>query len=85
MHVPEEYDCNSSDNMALLNAALCAGLYPKLLVVDASNGTQQMRTLSNSQTVSFHPSSVNFGRRPMELGSNYLAYFTIMCVCIRSI
>lgn len=79
IYVPEEYDRNSSESMAVVNAALCAGLYPKLLIVD-SGGVQQLKTLSNNQLVSFHPSSVNFGRRPLDFGVNYLSYFTIMCV-----
>ncbi|KAF9270347.1 P-loop containing nucleoside triphosphate hydrolase protein [Marasmius fiardii PR-910] len=73
--VPTEYDYNSS-NTALLNATLLAGLYPKVLTVD--NNTSQMRTLSNNQSVSFHPSSVNFGRKPKDMGANHLAYFTLM-------
>lgn len=78
VNVPAEYDANNADNMALLNAALCGGLYPKLLTVDLSSGSQQMRTLGNNQVVSFHPSSVNFGRKPGDFGTNYLTYFTIM-------
>jgi ATP-dependent RNA helicase DHX29 len=62
--------------MALVNAALVAGLYPKVLAVDRP--TNQMRTLSNSQVTFFHPSSVNFGRRPTDLGANHLMYFTVM-------
>lgn len=66
--------------MALLNAALCAGLYPKLLVLrDSSTGQpSQMKTLGNNQAVIFHPSSVNFRKRPQDIGTNYLCYFTIM-------
>jgi len=73
--VPPELDSNSS-NVFLLNAALTAGLYPKILSIDHSNG--QMRTISNNQQSSFHPSSVNFGRKPTEFGVNHLAYFTLM-------
>ncbi|KAH8120418.1 P-loop containing nucleoside triphosphate hydrolase protein [Phellopilus nigrolimitatus] len=78
--VPSEYDRNTADNMALLNAALCAGLYPKLLTLsDAVSGQKaQMRTLGNNQPVAFHPSSVNFRRRPQDFGVNFLNYFTIM-------
>ncbi|KAF9068099.1 P-loop containing nucleoside triphosphate hydrolase protein [Rhodocollybia butyracea] len=73
--VPPALDSNSS-NVALVNAALLAGLYPKVLAVDSSSN--QMRTISNNQQASFHPSSVNFGRKASDLGSNHLAYFTLM-------
>ncbi|KIK96360.1 hypothetical protein PAXRUDRAFT_826025 [Paxillus rubicundulus Ve08.2h10] len=74
--VPPELDSNSG-NLAVVNAALLSGLYPKLLCVDPTNGLQ-MRTLSNNQTAFFHPSSVNFRRKPKDLAANYLAYFTLM-------
>ncbi|KAJ6575250.1 P-loop containing nucleoside triphosphate hydrolase protein [Mycena capillaripes] len=73
--VPPELDLNPS-NVVLLNAALTAGLYPKILSIDHSNG--QMRTISNNQQASFHPSSVNFGRKATDFGANHLAYFTLM-------
>ncbi|KAL5495158.1 hypothetical protein ACEPAI_620 [Sanghuangporus weigelae] len=76
--VPTDYDRNNDESMVLLNAALCAGLYPKLLSLQDSANGQQLRTLGNNQTVAFHPSSVNFGRRPQDFGVNYLCYFTIM-------
>lgn len=67
-----------SGNVHLLNAALAAGLYPKLLSVDPYNGA--LKTVSNNQAVSFHPSSINFGKRATEFGVNYLCYFTLMSV-----
>ena len=73
--VPPELDSNSS-NVFLLNAALTAGLYPKILTVDHSS--RLMRTISNNQQASFHPSSINFGRKPIDFGVNHLAYFTLM-------
>ncbi|KAJ6503399.1 P-loop containing nucleoside triphosphate hydrolase protein [Mycena vitilis] len=73
--VPPELDVNPG-NVVLLNAALTAGLYPKILSIDHSNG--QMRTISNNQHASFHPSSVNFRRKPSDFGVNHLAYFTLM-------
>jgi len=72
--IPPELDVNSG-NAALVNAALLAGLYPKILSIGPENG--QMRTLTN-QTASFHPSSVNFGKNQMEFGVTHLAYFTLM-------
>jgi ATP-dependent RNA helicase DHX29 len=71
---PPELDENSS-NVAMINAALAAGLYPKILSVDSKG---QMRTVSNEKPASFHPSSVNFGRKATDFGVNYLSYFTLM-------
>ncbi|KAH7883709.1 P-loop containing nucleoside triphosphate hydrolase protein [Phlebopus sp. FC_14] len=75
--VPPEFDKNSN-NLAIINAALVSGLYPKLLAVDSVNGGLQMRTLSNNQAAFFHPTSVNYRRKPKDLAANYLAYFTLM-------
>lgn len=76
--VPPEYDINSS-NPALVNAALAAGLYPKLLsIATAKDGKDKFVTITNNQAVALHPSSVNFGKRPRDFGVNYLVYFTIM-------
>ncbi|KAK2461815.1 hypothetical protein APHAL10511_006278 [Amanita phalloides] len=75
VNVPSEYDINST-NTTLLHAALVAGLYPKLLSVDPSTGL--LRTATNNQTVAFHPSSVNFGKKLTDMGTNYLVYFTLM-------
>jgi ATP-dependent RNA helicase DHX29 len=75
MFLPPELDIHS-ENSALINAALTAGLYPKILKIDQANG--QLSTITNSQVVTFHPSSVNFRRRPQDFGVNYLAFFTIM-------
>ncbi|KAG6911865.1 hypothetical protein DXG01_000112 [Tephrocybe rancida] len=73
--VPPELNTNSS-SVSLINAALTAGLFPKILAIDPTNG--QMRTISNNQHASFHPSSVNFGKKPKDFGVNHLAYFTLM-------
>lgn len=73
--VPPESDVYSG-NVHLLNAALAGGLYPKLLSIDPSSGA--LKTVSNNQPVSFHPSSVNFGKRATEFGVNHLCYFTLM-------
>ncbi|KAK7058857.1 hypothetical protein VNI00_001481 [Paramarasmius palmivorus] len=73
--VPHEYSTNSG-NSFLVHAALVAGLYPKVLTVETK--MNQMRTISNNQPVLFHPSSVNFGRKPKDLGANHLTYFTLM-------
>ncbi|THU91743.1 P-loop containing nucleoside triphosphate hydrolase protein [Dendrothele bispora CBS 962.96] len=73
--VPPEFD-TGSDNNALVHGALLNGLYPKVLSVDSD--TNQMRMISNNQATSFHPTSVNFGRKPTDLGVNHLLYFTAM-------
>ncbi|KAG2159994.1 P-loop containing nucleoside triphosphate hydrolase protein [Suillus bovinus] len=73
--VPPSLDSNGS-NIALINSALTAGLYPKVLAIDSSSG--QMRTISNNQSAAFHPTSVNFGRKPADFGVNHLVYFTLM-------
>jgi len=74
--VPPEYDANSS-NTTLLHATLVAGLYPKILSIDSSAGV--LRTASN-QVAAFHPSSVNFNKKLMDIDANYLVYFTLMYV-----
>lgn len=88
MSVPAEYDVNS-ENITILNAALAAGMYPKILTLNASG----LQTITNQQPVSMasddthhlrplliiqHPSSINFRTPKADYGSNYLVYFTIM-------
>ncbi|CDO72377.1 hypothetical protein BN946_scf184977.g76 [Trametes cinnabarina] len=73
--VPSDLDVNSG-NVPIVNAALAAGLYPKILAVDAARG--ELRTITNNQQASFHPSSVNFRKRLNDFGVNHLCYFTIM-------
>lgn len=73
--VPAELNVNSSNNF-LTHAALAAGLYPKILAVDFLAG--QLRTITNNQQAYFHPSSVNFGKKPIDMGVQYLSYFTLM-------
>jgi len=73
--IPAELDVNSS-NLAIINAALAAGLYPKLLAFDSSKA--ELRTITNNQVAWIHPSSVNAHRRLSDVGCNYFAYFTLM-------
>jgi ATP-dependent RNA helicase DHX29 len=75
VNVPDYLNSNAA-NVHLVNAALVAGLYPKVLSVDAGSG--QMRTISNNQLASFHPTSVNHGRKPRDLGVHHLSFFTLM-------
>ncbi|KAG5648099.1 hypothetical protein DXG03_007134 [Asterophora parasitica] len=51
--VPPELDVNST-SIPLINAALTAGLFPKILTIDPTNG--QMRTIPNNQHAFIHPS-----------------------------
>lgn len=64
----------------MLSAALAAGLFPKLLSIDPLTG--QLRTYSNNQPASIHPSSVNFRAKVLEFGTSHLAFFTIMHSCV---
>ena len=73
--VPPGLDVNAN-NSAIVHAALVAGLYPKILSLDAIKG--EMKTIGNNQPASFHPSSVNFKRRLGDFGVNHLCYFTLM-------
>jgi ATP-dependent RNA helicase DHX29 len=75
--VPTELDSNSH-NHALINAALAAGLHPKILSIDMRS--ERLQTITNNQLVAFHPSSVNFKKKPLDFGANHLAYFTLMSV-----
>jgi ATP-dependent RNA helicase DHX29 len=75
--VPDHLNSNAS-SVHLLNAALAAGLYPKILSVDSTTG--QMRTIANNQAAFFHPTSVNRGRKPQDLGAHHLSFFTMMSV-----
>ncbi|CAG7847697.1 ATP-dependent RNA helicase Dhx29; AltName: Full=DEAH box protein 29 [Serendipita indica DSM 11827] len=79
--VPPDTDVNSiPGKSAFINAAIVAGLYPKILVIDGGSSNQQMRALTNNQHAHFHPSSINFGRKPLDVssGGHCLVYFTLM-------
>lgn len=75
--LPPELDLYS-ENAAIINTALTAGLYPKILKVDPAQGL--WHTVTNGRAVAFHPSSVNFRRKPQDFGVDHLAFFTIMSV-----
>jgi len=82
--IPAEY--NTAENANIVNAALCAGLYPKILVADKGDERSTKRhgptlkTLTNNQVASLHPSSVNFHKAPLDpaLGIRHLSYYTLM-------
>lgn len=70
-------DLNSNSNsLSIINAAVVAGLFPKLLSTDATTG--QMCTITNNQAYSFHPSSVNFRKQPRELSANHIVHYALM-------
>lgn len=49
VNIPAELDSNA-ENVPILSSALAAGLYPKLLVIDAATGG--MKTITNGQGAS---------------------------------
>lgn len=75
--LPTELDFNSS-NPSIINAALVAGLYPKVLSLNTSKS--ELKMITNNQVVSIHHSSVNFHKKLSDIGCNYFAYFTLMYV-----
>ena len=76
--IPQEYDVSSANNFTLPNAALCAGLYPKILKLEYTKNGEQLRTLSSNQVVYVHPSSINRDAPLASFGVDHLCYFTIM-------
>ncbi|SNX81910.1 probable DNA/RNA helicase (DEAD/H box family II) [Melanopsichium pennsylvanicum] len=78
MTIPSHLDENSS-SLSMIHASLATGLYPKLLHIDAK--TYQLKTITNNQPTSIHPSSVNFRSKMSELirsSSSYMLYYTMM-------
>lgn len=77
METPAALDVNGN-SIAVLHAALTAGLYPKLLAIDPR--TYQIRTIGNNQPANTHPSSVNFRLRMGDLprSVSHLVYFSIV-------
>ncbi|KAG8764218.1 hypothetical protein FRC12_008222 [Ceratobasidium sp. 428] len=75
MDVPE-YLNSGPTNFGLIQAALTAGMFPKIISIEPSSG--QMQTINNNRPVAFHPSSVNFKKTPRDFGLNYLCYSTLM-------
>jgi ATP-dependent RNA helicase DHX29 len=79
--LPPDLNTNVQNNESwAINAALTAGLYPKLLVVE--KGSNKLQTLGNGQPVACHPSSVNFKKRPEDIIGDgaCLMYFTLLYV-----
>ncbi|KAH7106886.1 P-loop containing nucleoside triphosphate hydrolase protein, partial [Auriculariales sp. MPI-PUGE-AT-0066] len=76
--VPAAADRNGGQ-VSIQQAAIVAGLWPKVITLNRDDDKVRMRTLINNQAVAFHPTSVNF-HRPLSdfAASNFLVYFTIM-------
>ncbi|KAK0561755.1 hypothetical protein OC861_005661 [Tilletia horrida] len=77
MQLPEDLNINSG-SVAVINAAMSAALYPKLLSIDGKN--HQLRTIGNNAPASIHPSSVNRRLRyhALQKTVHHLLYFTMM-------
>ena len=69
VQVPEQYDAYSTNDL-LVNAVITAALYPKILIRDGKG----WRNISNNQTVSLAPTSVNKGSPT----PSFLSYYHIM-------
>ncbi|KAH7333960.1 P-loop containing nucleoside triphosphate hydrolase protein [Rhizoctonia solani] len=59
-------------NVGLVQAALTAGMFPKIISIDFTSG--QMQTISNNRPIAFHPSSVNFRKDPREFKQSKKLY-----------
>lgn len=70
--MPRRVNLNS-DNDIVASSVIAWSFYPKLLVRDVP-GTKGLRNISNNQSISLHPSSVNRG----QLHLKWLSYYHIM-------
>jgi ATP-dependent RNA helicase DHX29 len=69
VEVPAQYDIHS-DNDVLVNSVIATAFYPKILTREGKG----WRNISNNQTVSLAPTSVNKGSST----ANFLSYYHIM-------
>ncbi|KAH7354575.1 P-loop containing nucleoside triphosphate hydrolase protein [Pyrenochaeta sp. MPI-SDFR-AT-0127] len=69
VEVPAQYDVHS-DNDVLVNSIIATAFYPKILTREGKG----WRNITNSQTVSLAPTSVNKG----SLTAKFLSYYHIM-------
>ncbi|KAI4941580.1 hypothetical protein J4E91_010611 [Alternaria rosae] len=67
--VPAQYDIHT-DNDVLVNSVIATAFYPKILTREGKG----WRNISNNQTVSLGPTSVNKGSRTAD----FLSYYNIM-------
>ncbi|KAI3554166.1 helicase associated domain-containing protein [Colletotrichum abscissum] len=70
--IPQRVSINS-ENDAITTAVITWSFYPKLLVRE-SPGARGLRNISNNQSISLHPSSVNKGHNELK----WLSYYHIM-------
>ncbi|RAR03117.1 atp-dependent rna helicase a [Stemphylium lycopersici] len=69
VEVPAQYDIHS-DNDVMVNSVIATAFYPKILIREGKG----WRNISNNQTVSLAPTSVNKGSST----ANFLSYYHIM-------
>ncbi|KAI4666819.1 uncharacterized protein J4E88_010387 [Alternaria novae-zelandiae] len=69
VEVPAQYDIHT-DNDVLVNSVIATAFYPKILTREGKG----WRNISNNQTVSLGPTSVNKGSRTAD----FLSYYNIM-------
>ena len=75
IEVPQELDKYAECPQAI-QLALVAALYPKVAWIDTRTGA--IRTMTNNQLITVHPTSVNFQTRPRFGPSHFLLYHSIM-------
>ncbi|WFC93979.1 RNA helicase [Malassezia brasiliensis] len=75
IEVPQELDKYAECPQAI-QLALVAALYPKVAWIDTRTG--MIRTTTNNQMVTVHPTSVNFQTRPRFGPTHFLLYHSVM-------
>lgn len=75
LEIPAHVNTYGQD-ASVITLALVAAMYPKLLMVD--EGTQQMRTLTNNQPATVHPSSVNARKALGAPSMHFVLYHSIV-------
>ncbi|WFD18140.1 RNA helicase [Malassezia caprae] len=75
LDIPAHLNTHGLD-ASVVTLALVAAMYPKLLVVD--EGSQQMRTLTNNQPATVHPSSVNARKALGAPSMHFVLYHSIV-------
>lgn len=76
LRTPEAVN-SKADDPRILTSCLATGMYPKLLVTDASG---VFRTLTHNAPASVHPSSINFnyGKKPDFGDARYAVYCNVI-------
>jgi ATP-dependent RNA helicase DHX29 len=70
--VPEQYNIHA-ESIPVVNAALAAGLYPKI----ANYSRQSQKIINKNMELQIHPSSMLFGRKTF-IFSEFLVYNTVV-------